>query len=156
MCHSRIRGRRSMWPIPVSVSPLFSLSFTLFDRRRRRRNRYEVGRLTSIARASNIYAGGSVNRPHLMKMLPMEKTAREIAQRLRAAGHIAYFAGGCVRDMIRGLAAKDFDGATDATPDVVQKIFAHTYGVGAHLRVVVVGEDGFNFEVATFRSGGPY
>jgi len=58
-----------------------------------------------------------------MKMSPMEKTAREIAQRLRAADHIAYFAGGCVRDMVRGLAAKDFDIATDATPDIVQKIF---------------------------------
>src|SRR5437762_11739416 len=58
-----------------------------------------------------------------MKSSPMEKTAREVAQRLRADGHIAYFAGGCVRDMVRGLAAKDFDVATDATPDIVQKIF---------------------------------
>ena len=86
----------------------------------------------------------------------MEKTAREIAQRLRAAGHIAYFAGGCVRDMVRGLAAKDFDIATDATPDIVQKIFSHTYAVGAHFGVVVVVENGINFEVATFRSDGAY
>jgi poly(A) polymerase len=86
----------------------------------------------------------------------MEKSAREVAQRLRARGHIAYFAGGCVRDMVRGLAAKDFDIATDATPDIVQKIFPHTYAVGAHFGVVVVVEDGFNFEVATFRSDGAY
>ena len=86
----------------------------------------------------------------------MEKTAREVAQRLRAAGHIAYFAGGCVRDMVRGLAAKDFDVATNATPDIVQKIFPHTYAVGAHFGVVVVVENGFNFEVATFRSDGAY
>src|SRR5438067_12185255 len=91
-----------------------------------------------------------------MKMSPMEKTAREVAQRLRASGHIAYFAGGCVRDMVRGLAAKDFDIATDATPDIVQKIFSHTYAVGAHFGVVVVVENGFNFEVATFRSDGAY
>jgi len=89
-------------------------------------------------------------------MSPMEKTARDIAQRLRAAAHIAYFAGGCVRDMVRGLAAKDFDVATDATPEVVQKIFSHTYAVGAHFGVVVVVENGFNFEVATFRSDGAY
>src|SRR5216110_64519 len=89
-------------------------------------------------------------------MSPMEKTAREIAERLRARGHIAYFAGGCVRDMVRGLAAKDFDVATDATPDIVQKIFSHTYAVGAHFGVVVVVENGFNFEVATFRSDGAY
>ncbi len=97
-----------------------------------------------------------MNRPYLMKMSPMEKTAREVAARLRARGHIAYFAGGCVRDMVRGLAAKDFDIATDATPDIVQKIFSHTYAVGAHFGVVVVVENGFNFEVATFRSDGAY
>jgi poly(A) polymerase len=89
-------------------------------------------------------------------MSPMEKTAREIAERLRARGHIAYFAGGCVRDMVRGLPAKDFDIATDATPEVVQKIFPHTYAVGAHFGVVVVVENEFNFEVATFRSDGAY
>src|SRR5438445_10584332 len=89
-------------------------------------------------------------------MSPMEKTARDIAQRLRAADHIAYFAGGCVRDMVRGLAAKDFDVATDATPDIVQKSFSHTYAVGAHFGVVVVVENGFNFEIASFRSDGAY
>ena len=86
----------------------------------------------------------------------MEKTAREIARRLRERGHIAYFAGGCVRDMVRGLPAKDFDIATDATPDVVQKIFPRTYAVGVHFGVVVVVENGSNFEVATFRSDGAY
>jgi poly(A) polymerase len=112
--------------------------------------------LTSIARASNVSAGGSVNRPYLMKTSPMEKTAREVAQRLQSQDHIAYFAGGCVRDLVRGLPAKDFDIATDATPEVVQKIFPHTYAVGAHFGVVVVVENGFNFEVATFRSDGAY
>src|SRR5256886_14703806 len=91
-----------------------------------------------------------------VKMSPMEKTAREVAQRLRADGHIAYFAGGCVRDMVRGLAAKDFDVATDARPNMVQKIFSHTYAVGAHFGVGVVVENGLNFEVGTFRSDGAY
>ena len=91
-----------------------------------------------------------------MKMSPMEKTARGIAQRLRERGHIAYFAGGSVRDMVRGLPAKDFDIATDATPDIVQKIFQRTYAVGAHFGVVVVVENESNFEVATFRSDGAY
>src|SRR5947208_3167862 len=89
-------------------------------------------------------------------MSPMEKTARDIAQCLHAADHVANFAGGGGRDMVRGLAAKDFDVATDATPDIVQKIFPHTYAVGAHFGVVVVVESGFNFEVATFRSDGAY
>ncbi|HEV2046663.1 MAG TPA: CCA tRNA nucleotidyltransferase [Chthoniobacterales bacterium] len=86
----------------------------------------------------------------------MEKKAREICSRLRERGHVAYFAGGCVRDMVRGLAPKDFDVATDALPDVVQKIFPHTYAVGAKFGVIVVVENGFNFEVATFRSDGAY
>lgn len=86
----------------------------------------------------------------------MEKTARAVAKRLRDHGHVAYFAGGCVRDMVRGLPAKDFDIATDAKPDAVQKIFPHTYAVGAHFGVVVVVENEMNFEVATFRADGAY
>ena len=89
-------------------------------------------------------------------MSPTEKTAREIAKQLRERGHIAYFAGGSVRDMVRGLPARDFDIATDAPPNAVQKIFPHTFAVGAHFGVVVVVENGFNFEVATFRSDGAY
>jgi len=86
----------------------------------------------------------------------MENTAREICARLRQSGYIAYFAGGCVRDMVRGLPPKDFDIATDATPEMVQKLFPNTYAVGAHFGVVVVVEGAVNFEVATFRSDGAY
>jgi poly(A) polymerase len=89
-------------------------------------------------------------------MSAMEKTAREICARLRKQEHIAYFAGGCVRDMVRGLTPKDFDVATDATPEVVQKIFRNTYAVGAKFGVIVVLENGINFEVATFRADGAY
>src|ERR1700730_19302198 len=91
-----------------------------------------------------------------MKKSAKGKKGGEICSRLRERGHVAYFAGGCVRDMVRGLAPKDFDVATDALPEVVQKIFPHTYAVGAHFGVVVVVENGFNFEVATFRSDGAY
>ena len=87
---------------------------------------------------------------------PMESTARDLARRLREQGHKAYFAGGCVRDLLRGQAPKDIDIATDARPEVVQKIFSRTYAVGAHFGVIVVLENGFQFEVATFRSDGAY
>jgi poly(A) polymerase len=87
---------------------------------------------------------------------PMEQTAREVAARLRERGHIAYFAGGCVRDMVRGLTPKDYDIVTDARPEVVQKIFPRTYAVGAHFGVVIVLETKFQFEVATFRSDEAY
>jgi poly(A) polymerase len=91
-----------------------------------------------------------------VKETPMEKTARRIAERLRERGHIAYFAGGCVRDLVLGKTPKDFDVATDAKPELVQKIFPRTYAVGAHFGVIVVVEDGFQFEVATFRADGVY
>jgi len=91
-----------------------------------------------------------------MKSSPMEKAARKIAARLREEGHIAYFAGGCVRDMVRGFAPKDVDIATDARPEVVQKLFSHTYAVGAHFGVIIVLENSFQFEVATFRSDDAY
>jgi len=86
----------------------------------------------------------------------MESTARHIAHQLRERGHIAYFAGGCVRDLLRDQTPKDFDIATDARPEVVQKMFPRTYAVGAHFGVIVVLENDFQFEVATFRSDGAY
>ena len=43
-----------------------------------------------------------------------EPIAASIVRRLREAGHVAYYAGGCVRDMLRGVPAKDYDIATSA------------------------------------------
>jgi poly(A) polymerase len=86
----------------------------------------------------------------------MEKTAHDVAARLRERGHLAYFAGGCVRDIVRGETPKDFDIATDANPEAVQKLFPHTYAVGAHFGVILVVENGFQFEVATFRADDVY
>jgi poly(A) polymerase len=86
----------------------------------------------------------------------MEKAARKVAARLRERGHIAYFAGGCVRDMVRGLTPKDYDIATNATPEEVQKIFSRTHAVGAQFGVIIVLEEDFQFEVATFRSDDAY
>ncbi len=86
--------------------------------------------------------------------------AREIVRVLRAAGHSAYFAGGCVRDMLLGMEAKDFDVATSATPEVVIGLFEKTFAVGAHFGVVLVCLPGameeIATEVATFRNDGVY
>ena len=86
----------------------------------------------------------------------MEKAARKVIARLRENGHIAYFAGGCVRDMVRGITPKDYDIVTDARPEAVQTFFARTFAVGAHFGVIIVLEDSFQFEVATFRSDEAY
>ena len=86
----------------------------------------------------------------------MKEAARKIVKRLRGEEHIAYFAGGCVRDIVRRVTPKDYDVATSATPETVQKLFPRTYAVGAHFGVIIVLENGFQFEVATFRSDDAY
>jgi poly(A) polymerase len=86
--------------------------------------------------------------------------ALKVVAELCAAGHDAYLAGGCVRDLLLGREPKDFDVATSATPDMVLKLFKRTFAVGAHFGVVLVADgddDGYvTTEVATFRSDGAY
>jgi poly(A) polymerase len=85
-----------------------------------------------------------------------ESIAAGVVRRLRDGGHTAYFAGGCVRDMLRHVAPKDYDIATSARPEEVQRLFPRTVAVGAHFGVICVLEHGRQFEVATFRSDGAY
>jgi poly(A) polymerase len=85
-----------------------------------------------------------------------EAAARLIAQRLREAGYVAYFAGGCVRDRLLGREPQDFDVATSAPATVVQQLFTKTIPVGVQFGVVVVLIDGQPVEVATFRSDAVY
>jgi poly(A) polymerase len=86
--------------------------------------------------------------------------AEAIVERLRVEGYDAYFAGGCVRDLLLGRVPQDFDVATSARPDVVLDLFPRTFAVGAHFGVVLVADemDGEEIvtEVATFRSDGAY
>lgn len=85
-----------------------------------------------------------------------ETAARRIAARLHEAGHIAWFAGGCVRDRLRGVEPHDFDIATNARPEEVQRLFPRNVAVGAQFGVIVVLEGDLAFEVATFRSDDAY
>ena len=93
--------------------------------------------------------------------------ATSIVQTLRQRGFQAYLVGGCVRDLLLGREPKDYDVATDATPQQVMEIFPETYAVGAQFGVVLVpAPDGgvesdpatehssrsHSVEVATFRS----
>ena len=75
---------------------------------------------------------------------------------MKAAGHQAFFAGGCVRDLLLGRVPKDFDVATGAVPDQVTALFPGSGLVGAHFGVVLVREGVQQLEVATFRSDGSY
>jgi len=86
----------------------------------------------------------------------MESVARKIVRRLREAGHQALFAGGCVRDSLMGKTPHDFDIATSAQPEQVQALFPRTIAVGAQFGVILVVEEGRDYQVATFRSDGTY
>lgn len=115
---------------------------------------------------------GSVNPSTPQTAEALEQALRFVAalaivRRLGDLGHSAYFAGGCVRDLLLGVPPQDFDVATSATPELVQAAFPRTEAVGAHFGVVLVIDDMaatkpdfprecIATEVATFRSDGAY
>jgi poly(A) polymerase len=74
--------------------------------------------------------------------------AVEVVRKLRDAGHLALWAGGCVRDELLGLVPADYDVATDARPEAVRCLFRRTVAVGQFFGVVeVIGprsDDGFS------------
>ena len=82
--------------------------------------------------------------------------ATGLVRRLVDEGHVAYFAGGCVRDFLLGGDPKDYDIATDATPDQIESYFPHTHAVGAHFGVILIRETGHEYEIATFRKEAGY
>lgn len=86
----------------------------------------------------------------------MKELATKIVRTLQEAGHEALFAGGCVRDMLRGVSPSDYDVATSARPDEIVALFPRSDMVGAHFGVVIVKEKGEHVEVATFRKDGEY
>ena len=88
---------------------------------------------------------------------PADKsTALWVLRRLRDAGYEALFAGGCVRDMLLGRRASDYDIATNAVPNDVAKVFKRIRLVGAKFGVAMVITKGRAVEVATFRSDVSY
>ena len=94
---------------------------------------------------------------------PNREFAVSVVKRLQEAGHLALWAGGCVRDLLMGREPKDYDVATDATPERVREVFGkrRTLAVGESFGVIVVlgpKQDGVTLqvEVATFRAEGAY
>ncbi len=94
----------------------------------------------------------------------MDVTSREfsidVVRQLHAQGFTAYWAGGCVRDLLLGRTATDFDVATNATPEQVRRLFGarRTLAVGESFGVIVVlgPKPAGQVEVATFRADGEY
>ncbi|KKQ90369.1 MAG: Polynucleotide adenylyltransferase/metal dependent phosphohydrolase [Berkelbacteria bacterium GW2011_GWA2_38_9] len=86
----------------------------------------------------------------------MYEAVMRVIKQLKDSGFTAYIAGGAVRDLILGIPPKDFDVATDAKPEEIEKIFPNTRPVGKDFGVILVVENNKPIEVATFRSDANY
>ena len=87
----------------------------------------------------------------------IKDSAIEILTTLQKYNYKAYFAGGCVRDMLMNIDfSHDYDIATNAFPNEILKIFPRALRVGEQFGVIIVVKDGIHYEIATFRKDGPY
>ena len=82
----------------------------------------------------------------------VSKSALKVLYRLNKSGYQAFLVGGCVRDALVGLHPKDFDVATDATPDEVRALFSNCRLIGRRFRLAHVRFGREIIEVATFRA----
>lgn len=82
--------------------------------------------------------------------------ALDIVTRLRSSGYQAFLVGGCVRDLLLGREAKDFDVTTDARPEQILALYPEAERIGAHFGVVLIHRPDAHVEVATFRSDHDY
>ena len=86
----------------------------------------------------------------------VDERAANVVRTLKEAGHEAYIVGGAVRDLLLGLKPKDFDVATDATPEQVKALFRRAFIIGRRFRIVHVvygrGREHEVIEVSTFRA----
>ena len=89
------------------------------------------GRPTSEAR---IYGP----EKHPVRRSQLSRGALEVARKLQQAGFKAFVVGGAVRDLMLGIAPKDFDIATDATPEQVKPLFRRAFIIGRRFRLAHV------------------
>jgi poly(A) polymerase len=101
---------------------------------------------SSIAPATIPVARHGIRRDHV------SIGARRTCETLQQAGHKAYIVGGAVRDLIAGIDPKDYDIATDATPEQVRALFRRARIIGRRFQIVHVMQGGETLEVSTFRA----
>jgi tRNA nucleotidyltransferase (CCA-adding enzyme) len=99
---------------------------------------------------------GFLHRRKTLDVSSVPPSVLEVVRTLQGAGHQAFLVGGCVRDMLRGSAAKDFDVATSALPAQVQSCFRRVIPTGIQHGTVTVVIGKQHVEVTTFRSEGDY
>ncbi|WP_085316926.1 polynucleotide adenylyltransferase PcnB [Derxia lacustris] len=101
-----------------------------------------------IPRAPRIYSGRDLGID--VRQIPTYAT--RVALTLHDAGYAAYIVGGAVRDLLSGANPKDFDVATDATPEQVHAVFRRSRIIGRRFQIVHVGFGREIVEVSTFRA----
>lgn len=87
---------------------------------------------------------------------PVRALARRLVEQLQSAGFEAFWVGGCVRDLLLGREPEDYDIATSARPEQIEALFPHTRAVGRQFGVMLVRQNGHEFQVATFRAEADY
>jgi len=88
---------------------------------------------------------------HCISRKNISDSALKVMSRLRSQGHQAYLVGGAVRDLLLGGHPKDFDIATDATPEAIHALFRNSRIIGRRFRIVHVRFGREIIEVTTFR-----
>ncbi|MDD2761004.1 MAG: polynucleotide adenylyltransferase PcnB, partial [Methylomonas sp.] len=88
---------------------------------------------------------------HCISRSQISENALKVLQRLKNAGFEAYLVGGCVRDLLLGREPKDFDVATNASPEQVKQVFRNCRIIGRRFRLAHVFFGREIIEVATFR-----
>jgi poly(A) polymerase len=89
---------------------------------------------------------------HAVRQEQLSTPARTVIRRLQEEGFKAFVVGGAVRDLMLGIPPKDFDIATDATPEQVKRLFRRSFIIGRRFRLVHVHVGGEVLEVSTFRA----
>jgi poly(A) polymerase len=116
----------------------------------------------------NLIAGATGRKPkfgkrkevgpqeHAIDPTLVDERALGVVHTLKEAGYEAYIVGGAVRDLLLGLRPKDFDVATNATPEQVKSLFRRAFIIGRRFRIVHVvfgrGREHEVIEVSTFRA----
>ena len=89
---------------------------------------------------------------HPVSRALVASSALKVLYRLKDAGYQGFLVGGCVRDILLGITPKDFDVATDASPDEVRRLFRNCRLIGRRFRLAHVRFGDQVIEVATFRA----
>jgi poly(A) polymerase len=92
---------------------------------------------------------------HGLQAASLSPAAAKVCTVLREAGFSAYVVGGAVRDLLLGIAPKDFDVATDARPEQIKPLFRRALIIGRRFRLVHVMMGAETIEVSTFRGADP-